>query len=113
MMRVHLRLPSPLGTQVLHIDAGTPAGALLPFDSAYLRTRTRLVALDEPLGGLELAPGFPVDIDVVPRTLGGKGGFGANLRAAGGRMSTAKTDNTDSCRDLNGRRLGSIKEAQK
>lgn len=36
------------------------------------------------------------------RLLGGKGGFGAQLRAAG---RAAKTDNFDACRDLSGRRV--------
>jgi hypothetical protein len=44
---------------------------------------------------------------------GGKGGFGSQLRAAGGRMSSQKTSNNDSCRDLSGRRLSTIKEAKK
>jgi len=44
---------------------------------------------------------------------GGKGGFGSQLRAAGGRMSSQKTSNSDSCRDLSGRRLSTIKEAKK
>jgi hypothetical protein len=46
---------------------------------------------------------------------GGKGGFGSQLRAAGGRMASKggrNARNTDSCRDLNGRRLSSVKEAQ-
>ncbi|KAA1115481.1 hypothetical protein PGT21_036854 [Puccinia graminis f. sp. tritici] len=50
---------------------------------------------------------------LVPKVLGGKGGFGSQLRAAGGRMSSQKTQNNDSCRDLSGRRLSTIKEAQK
>jgi len=48
-----------------------------------------------------------------PRIRGGKGGFGSQLRAAGGRMSSQKTSNNDSCRDLSGRRLSTIKEAKK
>ncbi|KAJ3825160.1 telomere stability and silencing-domain-containing protein [Lentinula raphanica] len=48
-----------------------------------------------------------------PRLLGGKGGFGSQLRAAGGRMSSQKTSNNDSCRDLSGRRLSTLKEAKK
>ncbi|KLO13060.1 hypothetical protein SCHPADRAFT_904587 [Schizopora paradoxa] len=47
-----------------------------------------------------------------PRLPGGKGGFGSQLRAAGGRMSSQKTSNNDSCRDLNGRRLSTIKKAK-
>lgn len=47
------------------------------------------------------------------KLLGGKGGFASQLRAQGGRMSSNKASNNDSCRDLNGRRLSTIKEAQK
>ncbi|KAI0292149.1 telomere stability and silencing-domain-containing protein [Russula brevipes] len=41
-----------------------------------------------------------VSLRLVPRMRGGKGGFGSQLRAAGGRMSSQKTSNNDSCRDL-------------
>lgn len=54
-----------------------------------------------------------VTLRLTPRLLGGKGGFGSQLRAAGGRMSSQKTSNNDSCRDLSGRRLSTIKEAKK
>lgn len=54
-----------------------------------------------------------VSLRLVPRMRGGKGGFGSQLRAAGGRMSSQKTSNNDSCRDLSGRRLSTIKEAKK
>lgn len=53
-----------------------------------------------------------VTLRLTPRLRGGKGGFGSQLRAAGGRMSSQKTNNNDSCRDLNGRRLSTIKEAK-
>ncbi|KIM84264.1 hypothetical protein PILCRDRAFT_56911, partial [Piloderma croceum F 1598] len=54
-----------------------------------------------------------VSLRLSPRIRGGKGGFGSQLRAAGGRMSSQKTSNNDSCRDLSGRRLSTIKEAKK
>lgn len=57
--------------------------------------------------------GNMVTLRLSPRILGGKGGFGSQLRAAGGRMSSQKTSNNDSCRDLSGRRLSTIKEAKK
>ena len=57
-------------------------------------------------------PNF-VTLRLTPRVLGGKGGFGSQLRAAGGRMSSQKTSNNDSCRDLSGRRLSTLKEAKK
>ncbi|KAL5504059.1 hypothetical protein ACEPAH_8132 [Sanghuangporus vaninii] len=53
-----------------------------------------------------------INLRLAPRLLGGKGGFGSQLRAAGGRMSSQKTSNNDSCRDLNGRRLSTLKEAK-
>ncbi|TCD69190.1 hypothetical protein EIP91_008486 [Steccherinum ochraceum] len=58
-------------------------------------------------------PSNHVNLRLVPRCRGGKGGFGSQLRAAGGRMSSQKTSNNDSCRDLSGRRLSTIKEAKK
>jgi Silencing defective 2 N-terminal ubiquitin domain len=54
-----------------------------------------------------------VSLRLVPRMRGGKGGFGSQLRAAGGRMSSQKTSNNDSCRDLSGRRLSTVREAKK
>ena len=54
-----------------------------------------------------------VTLRLIPRLPGGKGGFGSQLRAAGGRMSSQKTSNNDSCRDLSGRRLSTIKEAKR
>jgi hypothetical protein len=47
------------------------------------------------------------------RLPGGKGGFGSQLRAAGGRMSSKRTENKDSCRTLDGRRLSTVKEAER
>jgi hypothetical protein len=58
-------------------------------------------------------PSSLVTLRLTPRLRGGKGGFGSQLRAAGGRMSSQKTSNNDSCRDLSGRRLSTIKEAKK
>ncbi|KAI1930489.1 hypothetical protein LOZ58_000152 [Ophidiomyces ophidiicola] len=50
------------------------------------------------------------------RTYGGKGGFGSQLRAAGGRMSSrrkgAQGENNGSNRNLDGRRLRTVKEAK-
>ncbi|KAI0067368.1 hypothetical protein BV25DRAFT_1819692 [Artomyces pyxidatus] len=54
-----------------------------------------------------------VSLRLAPRMRGGKGGFGSQLRAAGGRMSSQKTSNNDSCRDLSGRRLSTIKEGKR
>ncbi|EJD49645.1 hypothetical protein AURDEDRAFT_112473 [Auricularia subglabra TFB-10046 SS5] len=77
----------------------------LSHPSVQLRPTTRLWSLG-PEGGF-------VTLRLAPAVRGGKGGFGSQLRAAGGRMSSRKTGNTDSCRDLSGRRLSTLKEAQK
>ncbi|KAF8339847.1 telomere stability and silencing-domain-containing protein [Cantharellus anzutake] len=53
-----------------------------------------------------------ISLRLSPLVMGGKGGFGSQLRAAGGRMSSQKTSNNDSCRDLNGRRISTVKQAQ-
>ena len=58
-------------------------------------------------------PSGPITLRLTPRLVGGKGGFGSQLRAAGGRMSSQKTSNNDSCRDLSGRRISTVKEADK
>lgn len=60
-----------------------------------------------------LHPAGPVFLDLSFRLRGGKGGFGSNLRALGGRMSSQKTENKDACRDLQGRRLKTVNEAKK
>lgn len=67
---------------------------------------------NSPLSSLALEHDF-VSLRLTPRLRGGKGGFGSQLRAAGGRMSSQKTSNNDSCRDLSGRRLSTVKEAKK
>ncbi|GAA6041393.1 hypothetical protein JCM8097_005222 [Rhodosporidiobolus ruineniae] len=54
-----------------------------------------------------------VSLRLAVRLPGGKGGFASQLRAQGGRMSSNKAQNTDSCRGLDGRRLSTMKEAQK
>ncbi|KAJ3557494.1 hypothetical protein NP233_g11727 [Leucocoprinus birnbaumii] len=84
--------------------------------SLSLSTNAGIIAdCDQPLSFLhdEDDESSLVTLRLTPRLLGGKGGFGSQLRAAGGRMSSQKTSNNDSCRDLNGRRLSTIKEAKK
>ncbi|KAE8243799.1 hypothetical protein A4X13_0g6945 [Tilletia indica] len=66
-----------------------------------------------PLSHRNNDDGDLVILRIHPRLLGGKGGFGSMLRAAGGKMSAKQgQNNTDSCRDLNGRRLSVMKEAK-
>lgn len=116
---VYLRLPSPLETLKLNISGETtladiPIPASLR-DNTYLRTASLIPSPNTPISALCNAqnPSFPITLDLCARLQGGKGGFGSQLRAAGGRMSSGKNTNTDSCRDLSGRRLSTIKEAQR
>ncbi|WVQ75347.1 hypothetical protein IAR50_004966 [Cryptococcus sp. DSM 104548] len=118
-MLVHLNYPAPLGRLNLSLP-GSASLADLPIPAAlhntYLRTTsTGALPLTTPLSDLahKDSPDYPITIHVTPRMRGGKGGFGSQLRAAGGRMSSGKNTNMDSCRDLSGRRLGTIKEAQR
>lgn len=46
------------------------------------------------------------------RLVGGKGGLGNQLKAAGGKMAGQKSTNFDECRDLSGRRLKSQRRAE-
>lgn len=56
----------------------------------------------------------PLILEVRMALSGGKGGFGSMLRAQGGKMSSNRNgeENNDSCRDLNGRRLSTVKQAR-
>lgn len=114
-----IRLPSPLGYLQYEVPADSlVADVPLPKslrDTTYLRTASRIPSPSTPISALCNAqnPSHPITLDLCARLLGGKGGFGSQLRAAGGRMSSGKNTNTDSCRDLSGRRLSTIKEAQR
>jgi hypothetical protein len=115
---VSLALPAPLPACRLTVGdpAATSLGSLLPAhlaNSCYLRTRSAIPAPSTVLSALLAFGQTELDLAVCARLLGGKGGFGAQLRATGGRMSSQKASNNDSCRDLTGRRLSSIKEAKK
>lgn len=119
LQTVYVKLPTPLESLTLNLPEDTLIADIpLPFeaqDEVYLRTTSRIPSRSTPLSGLRYAqnPSYPITLHVGVRILGGKGGFGSQLRAAGGRMSSGKATNTDSCRDLSGRRLSTIKEAQK
>lgn len=118
---VFVRLPTPLETVTLHLPEDTLVSEIaLPYDlhqheSTYLRTASRIPDATTPISALRNAGNalLPITLDLCVRARGGKGGFGSQLRAAGGRMSSGKATNTDSCRDLSGRRLSTIKEAQR
>ena len=112
-----LSLPSEttLNSLYVHLNARYPS---LPSNLAVFSTHAGRIPLPHStLASLHRnddisTPNFVI-LRLTPRVLGGKGGFGSQLRAAGGRMSSQKTSNNDSCRDLSGRRLSTLKEAKK
>jgi len=116
----------PFSTAVLSLPSSTPVKALPQLVSEHINLdlerhdlalslpNGRLYLSDAPISTLHGDSGAAlVTMRLAPCLLGGKGGFGSQLRAAGGRMSSQKTSNNDSCRDLNGRRLSTVKEAKK
>ncbi|KAJ9108980.1 hypothetical protein QFC21_000303 [Naganishia friedmannii] len=122
---VYLRLPTPLDIvtfNCLSLDATVADLALsvssLSLDDCTLSSnslgRLHSTQLLSSLVNTH-APHHPIQLELLPRLRGGKGGFGSQLRAAGGRMSSKKgqEENNDSCRDLSGRRLSTIKQAKK
>ncbi|WVO18256.1 hypothetical protein L204_105966 [Cryptococcus depauperatus] len=116
--KVFLSLPAPLVTIQLNLPSSTLLSSIpIPFAfPSYLRTTSSgPLSPDAQLSSLihKDVPSHPITLFVTPRLRGGKGGFGSQLRAAGGRMSSGKSTNMDSCRDLSGRRLGTIKEAKR
>ncbi|KAE9400714.1 hypothetical protein BT96DRAFT_640445 [Gymnopus androsaceus JB14] len=86
---------------------------LLPSSNLVLSLHSGITSDTLPVSSLCDDGSELVSLRLSPRILGGKGGFGSQLRAAGGRMSSQKTNNNDSCRDLSGRRLSTVKEAKK
>ena len=124
------------GTYTLDVPAGSTGSACVLALIAAARartyeTRTRskagsqifMAAATIPLlltcGGRPLADNeavwptadaLPLLIRATPRgaLLGGKGGFGANLRAQGRSSGAKGSVNFGSCRDLNGRRLSTV-----
>ncbi|KAJ7271892.1 telomere stability and silencing-domain-containing protein [Mycena haematopus] len=114
---------APFPTLSLTVPSTTCLGSILPLlherypslpTSIALSTHSGVLPpLDSSVSSLQSNGSSLVTLRLTPRLLGGKGGFGSQLRAAGGRMSSQKTSNNDSCRDLSGRRLNTIKEAKK
>ncbi|KNE64777.1 hypothetical protein AMAG_10119 [Allomyces macrogynus ATCC 38327] len=102
-------VPLPDATAATAADLVTALA--FPTDTAYLATEAgRILAAGTLLA--PLAHDANVFVQVLGRLCGGKGGFGSMLRAQGGRMSSKKTINYDSCRDLSGRRLKTVKDAK-
>lgn len=120
-----LGLPPTLSLPVPH--STTVSGLREQIDSRLPTTHTRLILTTvsnkqlPQISNAPLSDYLPIGEDdflslrlAVP-LCGGKGGFGSQLRAAGGRMSSRKKRNQDehgSSRNLDGRRLRTVNEAK-
>ncbi|GAA99643.1 uncharacterized protein L969DRAFT_94092 [Mixia osmundae IAM 14324] len=121
MLNVIVAAPAPFGTLCLPIDDDVTSGelavqlsALCPIDQQYLSTVSGQSLAQANISLSACANGSSsLRVRLAVRLPGGKGGFGSQLRAAGGRMNSGKKSSNDACRDLNGRRLSTIKEAKK
>ena len=118
-----LDLPStlclPIPSTSTFKDLYTSIDALLPnnldIQNFTLIHASRVVSQSTSLVSSEDASFYSVTLTA--RLCGGKGGFGSQLRAAGGRMSSRKRKEnaeqaTRSSRNLDGRRLRTITEAK-
>jgi Silencing defective 2 N-terminal ubiquitin domain len=112
------------------IESSSSVCDLVAIASARIpRTITRLVLTTTSNKQLSPSSTVPIsdllshaDDEIIPLRLsvslcGGKGGFGSQLRAAGGRMSSRRkknqSENNGSNRNLDGRRLRTVTEAKK
>lgn len=76
----------------------------------YFTLEGRLLNVNSRVDVKELSS--PTFITANARLLGGKGGYGSLLRSQGSRMSSRKSTNFESCRDLEGRRLRTVHQSQ-
>lgn len=93
------------------LPIATSSRLILSTSSGHILSPTDSRSIDELASDVSL-----LSLRLTPTLVGGKGGFGSQLRAAGGRMSSKKKrngeENNDSCRNLDGRRIRTVKEAK-
>ncbi|XP_023025013.2 splicing regulator SDE2 [Leptinotarsa decemlineata] len=99
----HLAVTVSSQLTVLKLKQQLEAEHNLQSDHYYLTSNGKILHNDHILN--------EQPVHIVPRVLGGKGGFGSMLRAIGAQIE--KTTNREACRDLSGRRLRDINEEQR
>ncbi|KAK0747506.1 telomere stability and silencing-domain-containing protein [Apiosordaria backusii] len=115
-----LALPpsTPISDLVSHLDERLPSCASISSQNLLLTTlSSHYLSPSSPSPISTLLPSAQNDfltLRLSAPLCGGKGGFGSQLRAAGGRMSKRKKTQEDngSSRNLDGRRLRTITEAK-
>lgn len=121
---VSFPLPSTTSISDLTEKVASYLPSSLPLQSLVLTTTNNkqvLPSTDQLQSLLIARDGSSDPTTILPLRLsvpscGGKGGFGSQLRAAGGRMSSKRKrnqgDNNSSSRNLDGRRLRTVNEAK-
>jgi len=114
-----LRIPSTatISDSVSQIEQRLPSGAQSRLIITTTSNKQLLSHSQEPVTSLLASPSDDfLTLRLSAPLCGGKGGFGSQLRAAGGRMSSRKKkaqgENNGSSRNLDGRRLRTITEAK-
>ena len=77
---------------------------------AYFLGSSRMLSLESNLFSSVLTTFTRVTCNL--RLAGGKGGYGSLLRAQGNKMSSQRSTNLESCRNLSGQRLRTIHQSQ-
>lgn len=117
-----LNLPVPSSTRVCDVLRSIYARLPANVDRGLIVSTTsgkQLRSSDEaPIATLSSDPNTAfLPLRISAKLCGGKGGFGSQLRAAGGRMSSKKNrdrqDQNGSNRNLDGRRLRTVDEAKR
>jgi hypothetical protein len=113
----NINLPLPPATTLSDLLSTIYARLSLPPTNHLLLSTTSgqlLTSHNHDLTLNDLTSNDFLTLRLTPPLCGGKGGFGSQLRAAGGRMSSRKKgqENSDSCRNLDGRRMRTVKEAK-
>lgn len=117
-----LSLPTNSSASISHVYMNIQSRLPSAADSLLITTvanKQLLPSSSEPISTLLASPEDTLlSLRLSRRLCGGKGGFGSQLRAAGGRMSSRKNRNSNvnpngSNRNLDGRRLRTVDEAKK
>ena len=113
---LNLSLPrhTPLSSLADHITSRLPFPNLSP-SQLVIRHQSRLCNTHYPLESLQNVPSDPIFLTLSLRLPGGKGGFGSQLRAQGGRMASRKNrgqQDKSAMRDLSGRRIKAVQDAK-
>ncbi|XP_014777005.1 splicing regulator SDE2 [Octopus bimaculoides] len=91
--------PSTIDDVKRWLQTGARLPQIFPVDDCYLTCQGHILNDDDVIKA-------GCHYQLLPRLVGGKGGFGSMLRAIGAQIE--KTTNREACRDLSGRRMRDI-----